>query len=44
MAVLTTKIVDGSSVRTRTLGFGPEAMPLNGHVWYPEGKGDLFPI
>ncbi|MET4562327.1 dienelactone hydrolase [Lysinibacillus parviboronicapiens] len=47
---LTTKTVDAtdfvekwSSVRTRTLGFGPEAMPLNGQVWYPEGKGD-FPL
>lgn len=45
-----TKTVDASdfvekwsSVRTRTLGFGPEAMPLNGQVWYPEGKGD-FPL
>jgi len=47
---LTTKTVDASdfvekwsSIRTRTLGFGPEAMPLNGQVWYPEGKGD-FPL
>ncbi|WP_269799712.1 poly(ethylene terephthalate) hydrolase family protein [Lysinibacillus xylanilyticus] len=47
---LTTKPVDAShfvekwsSIRTKTLGFGPEAMPLNGHVWYPEGKGQ-FPL
>lgn len=47
---LSTKTVDASdyvekwsSIRTRTLGFGPDAMPLNGHVWYPEGKGD-FPL
>ncbi len=47
---LLTKTVDASdfvekwsSIRTRTLGFGPDTMPLNGHVWYPEGKGD-FPL
>lgn len=47
---LLTKPVDASdyvekwsSIRTITLGFGPDAMPLNGHVWYPEGKGD-FPL
>ncbi|TCJ01131.1 MFS transporter [Cytobacillus praedii] len=47
---LLTKTVDASdyvekwsSIRTRTLGFGPDRMPLNGHVWYPEGKGD-FPL
>ncbi|MGE7953487.1 chlorophyllase/cutinase-like alpha/beta fold protein [Lysinibacillus xylanilyticus] len=47
---LTTKTVDAadfvekwSSGRTKTLGFGPDAMPLNGQVWYPEGKGD-FPL
>ncbi|WP_107925177.1 poly(ethylene terephthalate) hydrolase family protein [Lysinibacillus parviboronicapiens] len=47
---LTTKTVDAShfvekwsTVRTKTLGFGPDAMPLNGQVWYPEGKGD-FPL
>ncbi|WP_339272313.1 MFS transporter [Paenibacillus sp. FSL W8-0426] len=47
---LTTKTVDGSafvgnwsSRRTNTFGFGPEAMPLNGTVWYPEGDGP-FPL
>ncbi|GIP21718.1 MFS transporter [Paenibacillus sp. J22TS3] len=47
---LTTQPVDGSafvsgwsSIRTGTLGFGPEKMPLNGLVWYPEGKGP-FPV
>ena len=45
---LLTKTVDASdyvekwsSIRTRTLGFGPDRMPLNGHVWYPEGKGGV---
>ncbi|MHA7965156.1 MFS transporter [Paenibacillus sp. CAU 1782] len=47
---LTTESVDGSafvdnwsSRRTRTFGFGSEAMPLNGTVWYPEGEGP-FPL
>lgn len=47
---LTTESVDGSafvgnwsSRRTNTFGFGPEAMPLNGTVWYPEGDGP-FPL
>lgn len=47
---LTTKTVDASefvdkwsSVRTKSLGFGPDAMPLNGKVWYPEGEGP-FPL
>lgn len=47
---LTTQTVDASrfvekwsSLRTKSLGFGPEAMPLNGRVWYPEGEG-TFPL
>lgn len=47
---LITKQVDGSSfvdnwssIRTRSFGFGPDAMPLNGLVWYPEGEGP-FPL
>lgn len=47
---LTTKTVDAtefvekwSSRRTKSLGFGPDAMPLNGKVWYPEGEG-AFPL
>lgn len=47
---LTTQTVDASkfvekwsAVRTKSLGFGPEAMPLNGKVWYPEGEG-AFPL
>ncbi|WP_098744265.1 bacitracin amidohydrolase BahA [Paenibacillus sp. EZ-K15] len=32
-----------SSLRTKSLGFGPEDMPLNGKVWYPEGEG-AFPL
>ncbi|WP_141235791.1 MFS transporter [Paenibacillus sp. 7541] len=47
---LTTESVDGSafvgnwsSRRTSTFGFGPEAMPLNGTVWYPDGDGP-FPL
>jgi dienelactone hydrolase len=47
---LTTKPVDGSamiegwsSLRTAYWGFGPEALPLNGRVWYPEGQGP-FPL
>lgn len=47
---LTTKTVDAtefvekwSSGRTKSLGFGPDALPLNGKVWYPEGEG-TFPL
>lgn len=47
---LVTKQVDGtqfvdnwSALRTKTFGFGPEAMPLNGSVWFPEGQGP-FPL
>ncbi|REK52795.1 MAG: alpha/beta hydrolase [Thermobacillus sp.] len=47
---LITEPVDGSafvanwsSLRTKTFGFGPEAMPLNGLVWYPDGDGP-FPL
>jgi len=47
---LLTRTVDGSafvekwsSLRSKTVGFGPEAMPLNGLVWYPEGEGP-FPL
>ncbi|WP_372636252.1 MFS transporter [Cohnella sp.] len=47
---LVTKPVDGSafvtkwsSLRTKTFGFGPEAMPLNGSVWYPDGE-ESFPV
>lgn len=47
---LVTKPVDGSAfvekwsaLRSKTFGFGPEAMPLNGLVWYPDGAGP-FPI
>lgn len=48
--MLITEPVDGSAFveqwaarRTKTFGFGPEAMPLNGTVWYPEGDGP-FPL
>lgn len=47
---LITRQVDGSafvenwsSIRTRTFGFGPDQMALNGLVWYPEGEGP-FPL
>lgn len=47
---LITEPVDGSafvanwsSLRTKTFGFGPDAMPLNGLVWYPDGDGP-FPL
>ena len=47
---LTTKPVDGSpfvknwsSIRTKTFGFGPDQMALNGLVWYPDGNGP-FPL
>ncbi len=49
-ADLKTASVDGSALvekwsglRTRYWGFGPEAMPLNARVWYPEGEGP-FPL
>jgi hypothetical protein len=42
--------VDGSALverwtglRTGYWGFGPQALPLNGRVWYPEGEGP-FPL
>lgn len=45
-----TQPVDGSafvegwsSLRRSYWGFGPEAMPLNAIVWYPEGQGP-FPL
>ena len=38
------KLVDGwSFVRRWQYGFGPEAIPLNGQVWMPEGTGP-FPL
>ncbi|MCP1359276.1 chlorophyllase/cutinase-like alpha/beta fold protein [Aneurinibacillus migulanus] len=47
---LITKPVDGSAfvknwsqIRTNTFGFGPDAMALNGLVWYPDGEGP-FPM
>nr|NIV30755.1 MFS transporter [Anaerolineae bacterium] len=47
---LVTRPVDGSALverwsalRTAYWGFGPEALPLNGRVWYPEGEGP-FPL
>ena len=49
-ADLVTGPVDGSALverwtglRTGYWGFGPEALPLNGRVWYPEGDGP-FPL
>ena len=53
-ADLLTKTVDGSDLvknwsgitgwaRTRYWGFGPGNLPLNGLVWYPDGKGP-FPL
>lgn len=51
---LTTEAVDGSKLldlgesareRNRYWGFGPDEMPLNGRVWYPEGDGEgAFPL
>lgn len=36
--------VDGwSNRRTKRFGFGPEELPLNGHVWFPE-EGGSFPL
>lgn len=47
---LKTNSVDGSnfvekwsSIRKKGFGFGPEKMPINGFVWYPEGDGP-FPL
>lgn len=47
---LRTAAVDGSALlkgwsglRRAYWGFGPEAMPLNGRVWYPDGEG-AFPL
>jgi len=47
---LVTRSVDGSALierwsvlRTAYWGFDPEALPLNGRVWYPEGEG-TFPL
>ena len=47
---LRTTSVDGSALlkgwsglRTAYWGFGPEALPRNGRVWYPEGDGP-FPL
>ncbi len=49
-ADLVTAPVDGSALverwtklRTGYWGFGPEALPLNGRVWVPEGEGP-FPL
>ncbi|MPQ23483.1 MFS transporter [Bacillus paralicheniformis] len=47
---LLTKPVDASPflkkwspLRTKTFGFGPKELPLNGTVWYPKGEGP-FPL
>ncbi len=32
-----------SSARINYWGFGPDALPLNGRVWYPDGEGP-FPL
>ena len=47
---LISKTVDGSafvekwsSLRKKNLGFGPDKMPLNGKVWYPDSQG-TFPL
>jgi len=47
---LVTGPVDGSALierwsglRTAYWGFGPEALPLNARVWYPDGEG-AFPL
>ncbi|HEX6383985.1 MAG TPA: hypothetical protein VF177_04885 [Anaerolineae bacterium] len=31
--------LEWSSGRTRFWGFGPDALPINGRVWYPGGEG-----
>ncbi|HOG46664.1 MAG TPA: MFS transporter [Anaerolineae bacterium] len=39
-----TKLVGGwSPLRSSYWGFGPQSLPLNGRVWYPEGAGP-FPL
>lgn len=50
LVTLRTGTVDGSPflegwsrLRRAYWGFGPEALPLNGRVWYPEGPGP-FPL
>jgi len=47
---LVTEPVDGSALverwsglRTAYWGFAPDALPLNGRVWYPDGEGP-FPL
>ena len=43
-AVNGSRLVEGwTALRTRYWGFGPEALPLNGRVWHPEGEGP-FPL
>ena len=49
-ADLVTETVDGAALvegwtglRTSYWGFGPEAIPINGRVWYPKGEGP-FPL
>ncbi len=38
------KLLDGwSALRRACWGFGPEAMPINARVWYPDGDGP-FPL
>jgi len=36
-------VINWSSLRTKNVGFGPDTMPLNGMVWYPDGEGP-FPL
>jgi dienelactone hydrolase len=50
-ADLVTQPVDGaalierwSDLRTAYWGFGPQALPLNGQIWYPEGEDGPFPL
>jgi dienelactone hydrolase len=43
-----TLLIDGwnglfGNIRTAYWGFGPQALPLNGRVWYPDGSGP-FPL
>ncbi len=49
-AAIRTQPVDGSALvqswsglRTKFWGFGPDKMPLNARVWYPDGEG-AFPL
>lgn len=49
-ASILTNTVDGRKfvtnwnfLRKKYLGFGPDKMPINGSVWYPEGNGP-FPL